>query len=57
MVMSTMPDADDFHQLSEAHKLMKDGSRRCVVPPINGWLCNSYCAQHWFCFFHFFSDC
>jgi hypothetical protein len=35
-VMSTLPDADDFDLLSGARKSMKDGSRRCALPPTNG---------------------
>jgi hypothetical protein len=54
--MSTLPDTDDFDLLSGDHKSMKDGSQRCATPPINGWSCNSYRAQHSFCFFHVFSD-
>jgi hypothetical protein len=55
-VISTLPDADDFDLLSRARKSMKDVSRCCAVPPVNGWSFNSYRARHWFCFFHFFSD-
>jgi hypothetical protein len=40
-VMSTLPDADDFDLLSGAHKSMKDGSRHCALPPVNGHLFNS----------------
>jgi hypothetical protein len=36
MVMSTLPDADDFDLLSGACKSIKDGSRRYAIPPING---------------------
>jgi hypothetical protein len=36
MVMSTLPDADDFDLLSRACKSIKDGSRRYAIPPING---------------------
>jgi hypothetical protein len=54
MVMSTLPDANDFDLLSRACKSMKDGSRHCAVSPANKWLCNSYIAWHWFCFLFLF---
>jgi hypothetical protein len=43
-VMSTLPMAEDFDMLSGARKSMKYESRRCAVPPIIGWSCNSYHA-------------
>jgi hypothetical protein len=43
-VMSTLPDTDDFDMLFGARKSMKDGSCHYVVPPVNGWSCNSYRA-------------
>jgi hypothetical protein len=45
-VISKLPDVDYFDLLFRALKSMKYGSRRCMVPPINGWSCNSYRAQH-----------